>query len=89
MAERSDRTETKERRHWLDDPANVKKLVYGLLALCAATVLADLFYDKHGEYDVQGWIGFDAAFGFVSYVGIVYAGMLVRKLLMRSEDYYE
>jgi len=89
MVERSDKTETRERRHWLDDPANVKKLVYGLLAICAATVLADLFYDKHGEFGVQGWIGFDAGFGFASYVGIVYAGMLVRKLLMRSEDYYE
>ena len=89
MAGENDRPETSGRRHFFDDPAKVNWLVYGLFVACGLTVLADLLYDKHAHYDVQGWIGFDAAFGFVSYVGIVYAGFLVRRLLMRSEDYYE
>jgi hypothetical protein len=89
MTERNGKTPATERRYWLDDPANVKKIVYGLVILCVATVLADFFYHKHVHYDFQGWPGFDAVYGFVCCVGLVLAAKQLRKILMRGEDYYE
>lgn len=74
---------------WLDKPGSVNLLIYVLIAACAATVVADFFYHKHGEFHFQEFVGFDALYGFVAYVGLVNLAKVVRVLLMRSEDYYE
>lgn len=74
---------------WLDQPGSVDKIVWALVAVSAASVLADFFYHKHGHWHFQEWFGFDAAYGFVACVGLVLAAKLMRKVLMRSEDYYE
>jgi uncharacterized membrane protein len=74
---------------WLDEDRNVKKVVWALVALCALTVVADFFYEKHAHYGFQAWPGFDAFYGFVSCVGLVLAAKGLRKLLMRDESYYD
>jgi tryptophan-rich sensory protein len=76
---------------WFDEPKNVDKIVWTLVALCVASVAADLFYDKdkHSHYWFQEWIGFDALYGFVSCVLLVLAAKQLRKILMRGEDYYD
>lgn len=74
---------------WLDRPGSVRLLIVLLALAGAASVAADLFYHKHGDYGFQEWIGFDAAFGFLAYVGLVTTAKGVRRLLMRSEDYYD
>ena len=74
---------------WLDRPGSVDLIVKLLIGISALTVLADLFYHKHAEYHFQEWIGFDAFYGFVACVGLVLAAKVLRKLLMRSEDYYD
>ena len=75
--------------HWLDRPASVNLIIKALIAACAISVLADFFYHKHADYSFQGWIAFDAAFGFLAYVGLITAAKGLRRLLMRDEDYYE
>jgi len=79
----------RKRRYWLDDPANVRRLIWGLLAVCILVVAADLFYRKHVHYGFQHWLGFDGAFGFVSCVFLVLAAKQLRKILKRGEDYYD
>jgi hypothetical protein len=79
----------RRRGYWLDDPANVRRLIWGLVAICILVVAADLFYGKHAHYAVENWLGFDAAFGFASYVFLVFAAIGLRKLLRRDEDYYD
>lgn len=74
---------------WFDEPRNVNKIVWTLVALCAGSVAADLFYHKHTHYGFQGFIGFDALYGFVSCVLLVLAAKQLRKVLMRDEDYYD
>lgn len=74
---------------WLGRPGSVDKIVWALCGLSAATVLADLFYHKHGHWHFQELFGFDAAYGFVACVGLVLAAKGLRVLLMRSEDYYD
>lgn len=74
---------------WLDKPGSVDLLIKILLIACMASVVADFFYHKHGEFRFQEYIGFDALFGFLAYVGLVNLAKGVRVLLMRSEDYYD
>jgi len=74
---------------WLDKPGSVNLLIYILIAACSASVLADFFYHKHGEFHFQEFIGFDAIYGFVAYVGLVNLAKGVRILLMRNENYYD
>lgn len=78
-----------ERRWWLDDPKNVDKVFYALCVLCALSVIADLFYDKHGHFTWENWLGFHAGYGFVACVGLVLAAKQLRKLVKRPEDYYD
>lgn len=74
---------------WLDRPSSIRLLIGLLVVAGLAAVAADFFYHKHGDYPFQEWIGFDAAFGFLAYVGLVTTAKGVRRLLMRGEDYYD
>ena len=78
-----------EKRYWLDDKRNIDKIFYALVAACVATVLADFTYHKHGHFDFEEWTGFNAAFGFFAYVGLVLTATQLRRLLKRDEDYYD
>lgn len=77
-----------ERQYWLDRPANVTKIYYGLIALCAISVLADLFYEKHVHYGVEKIIGAYGIYGFVGCVALVLGAKEMRKLVKRDEKYY-
>jgi hypothetical protein len=74
---------------WLDQPENINRIVMALVAACIAAVASDFFYHKHADYAFQEWLGFDAVFGFVAYVGLITVAKGIRRLLMRSEDYYD
>lgn len=80
---------TNEKKWWLDDPRNVSKIYYGLWAVCAILIVADLFYHKHAYFGWEEWFGFHAWFGFIACVGLVLAAKQLRKVVKRSEDYYD
>ena len=67
----------------------MKYVFPGLLTICIALLVADLFYDKHPHFTVEGWFGFYPFVGFVAFFIIVMTGKPLRKLLMRDEDYYD
>jgi hypothetical protein len=74
---------------WLDRPANVNRIIMVLVAACIGSVVADFFYHKHGDFHFQEWFAFDAIFGFAAYVGLITVAKGWRRLVMRSEDYYD
>lgn len=78
-----------EKVYWLDQPQNHRKIYYGLWVVCLLLVAADLLYEKHPHFAIDGWFGFFGFYGFVSCVSLVFAAKLLRKLLMRPEDYYD
>jgi phosphatidylserine synthase len=78
-----------DRKYWLDEPGNVKKIIWALFAVCAALFLADAFYHKHSHFEAENFFGFYAIFGFVVCVALVLAAKGMRVFLMRSEDYYD
>ena len=64
-------------------------VVYTLYALCAALLLFDVFYHKHGHFKFEEWFGFYAFYGFAAYMVIVLSAKQLRKLIKRDEDYYD
>ncbi len=80
---------TDPKKPLLEDPAT-GRLLYMVLALaCVGLVIADFFIDRHPHFAVERMVGFFAVLGFAAYSFIVFAGHVVRKLLMREEDYYD
>ena len=61
-----------------------------LLFIIVAVVLIALEFllYRHGEIEAENRVLFPAIFGFVVFVGIVFGGIMLRKLVMRKENYY-
>jgi hypothetical protein len=78
-----------EKRYWLDEPRNVMKVVWALIAVCAGLFFADGFYEKHAETEVEYLFGFYGIYGFVGCVALVLAAKWLRTIVMRPEDYYD
>ncbi|NQV98827.1 MAG: hypothetical protein HQ483_03955 [Rhodospirillales bacterium] len=78
-----------DKKYWLDDAANVRKIIIGVVVICAGLLAADFFYDKHATFSIEGWYGFYGIYGFIVFCAIVLIGKELRKILMRDEDYYD
>jgi len=74
---------------WIDRPGNVARLYRGLWAVGALLVAADLYVHRHAETAFDGWFGFYGVYGFVACVALVLAAKLLRRIVMRPEDYYD
>lgn len=75
---------------WFERPENIRLITIVLVITCAALVLADLFYENpHPHFAAESILGFQAWFGFIAFVVIVFLGATLRKLIKRPEDYYD
>ncbi len=78
------------KNYWLDNKKNVDKIWYSLVGICVISVLADFFYHKHVTHPVEDLIvGMHGWYSFIVCVFLVLCAKLLRKILMRSEDYYD
>ncbi len=86
------------RKHFFDDPKNVRKVIRILVAVCVVLFLFDgLFFILHkhlsfqeGLFPLEGWFGFYGIYGFVACVVLVLAAKyLLQKQVRRREDYYD
>lgn len=78
-----------QRRYWLDDAKNVRKIIYGLIVCCILAIAAGVLSRSHGHFTVEGIFGFYGLFGFVACVALVLVAKWMRTFLMRSEEYYD
>lgn len=75
---------------WFERPRNINAMILGLFALGAMLVLADLFYENpHPHFPIETSFGFQAWFGFVAFVVVVFLGSILRTFVRRPEDYYD
>jgi len=74
---------------WIDHPKNVTKIVYALYAVCALLIVIDPFVHKHSPFAIEHTWAFYAVYGFVACVGLVLASKMLRKILIKPEDYYD
>lgn len=74
---------------WFDKPENVEKLWYALLIVAGALAVSEFLYEHHPHFEIEKIPEFYGIFGFLAFVFIVFAGRLLRTVIMRDEDYYE
>lgn len=77
------------RSYWLDNPRNVNRLVYMFYGICTLVMAIDVLVPKHGPFEIEHVFGFYGLFGFFACVALVLAAKLLRKVIMRPEDYYD
>ena len=75
---------------WFEKPSTVKTFIIGLSIVCVALVLAEFFYtNPHPHFAIETSFAFQAWFGFVTFVVVVFLGRLLRVFVERREDYYD
>lgn len=78
---------------WLEK--NVNLVIIGLVIACVLSLLAHLVpglgYDEDhpAHFAEEEWFGFQAVFGFVVFVVVVFLGRGLRLIVERKEDYYD
>lgn len=77
-----------EADHWLVRPATIRWIWRISLAVLAITVLLQLAIKVKGYFGIDGWIGFGAAYGFLSCLAMVLVAKGLGFVLKRDEDYY-
>ena len=60
-----------------------------LLILAFVLLVLEFFVHRHAETDIENVFFFPALYAFVICVAIVLGGIVLRKIVMRSEDYYD
>ena len=95
----ANRPDAGERKHYFDDPSRWRRLIAILFVICAVVFALDIvnfvqgqmgWHElRHQERDWEGLPFFYAFYGFLAYTTIVYTAKLLRKGVMRDEDYYD
>ena len=82
-------TDTTEKKHLFDNPRNVDRLLWGFYVICIALVSIDFFVHRHIYMAWENLPAFYALYGFVACVALVLLAKLLRKVVMRKEEYYD
>lgn len=85
----NDQKQPGEKVYLFDKPKNVKRVIRGLLGLCVLLVVLEIFIHRHSVHPWESMFGFYPLYGFVSCVMLVLLAKELRKLVMRSEDFYD
>ena len=91
MSKKKSKKENHSEPSWFEKPANIRMMIIALIVVCVGLVLAEFTYtNDHMHFEKYERIpGFQAAFGFIAFVVIVFLGMGLRLFIMRDEDYYD
>ena len=74
--------------HWLARKQTIKRLWQVFALLLTLTVLLQFAIDIKGYFQVDSWLGFGAAYGFLSCLAMVFVAKGLGYLLKRNENYY-
>ncbi len=75
--------------HWLDKPANHRKLWIAFIVVLALTVAAELIWPIHGHFDIESLFGFNALYGFIVCALMIAFAKLLALWLKRADTYYD
>lgn len=78
-----------EKTYFFDKPENVTRFLRVFYAICVILFVMDFVVHRHTIFKWEELPGFYAIFGFVAFVVLVEGSKLLRKLVMRKEDYYD
>ncbi|MBU3069158.1 hypothetical protein KOI40_04950 [Aestuariicella sp. G3-2] len=74
---------------FFDKPANVKRVLRVFYACCALLLIMDVVIHRHVVHPWETLIGFYPLYGFLGCVVLVLLAKVMRKVLMRDEDFYD
>jgi sterol desaturase/sphingolipid hydroxylase (fatty acid hydroxylase superfamily) len=74
--------------HWLVRPSTIRLLWWLFSTILALSVLAQLLFKVKGYFNVDGWLGFGAVFGFLACLAMVLVAKALGWFLKRDEGYY-
>lgn len=74
---------------WLSRPASIRRLWQAFAAILAVSVLAQALVHVHAYFALDGWFGFNAAYGFLSCVGMVLFAKVLGYVVKRPDSYYD
>jgi hypothetical protein len=74
--------------HWLVRPTTIRWIWRVSIGVLALTVLLQLVIKIKGYFGIDGWLGFGAAYGFLSCLVMVLVAKGLGFILKRDEDYY-
>ncbi len=75
--------------HWLDDPANVRRLWRAFVCVLVLLVLAETAIELHPRFALERVLAFHAWFGFLSCAVMIAVAKLLGAVLKRPDDYYD
>ena len=78
-----------ERKHFFDEPRNVKRVLRVFYVVCAGLIALDFVHHRHVIHEWENLWGFYGIYGFIACVILVLAAKEMRKLVMRGEDHYD
>lgn len=67
----------------------IRLIIWLVIGICALSAISEFFIHKHGHFAVEDFPVFYGLFGFAAFFFVVLAGKVLRKLIMRDEDYYD
>ena len=69
--------------------ASAKRPLRLFALVCALLLAAELVVERHGYNPLESLFGFYALFGLGAGIALVFIAREFRKLVIRSEDYYD
>ncbi len=78
-----------EKQYFFDKQENVTRFLRVFYIICAVLFLLDFVVHRHTYMKLEEIPAFYALFGFIAFVVLVEGSKLLRKLVMRKEDYYD
>jgi len=79
----------KEKPDMLEKPGAIRILWVLLLGICALTVIAELFIERHPHFTIDKFFGFYAVLGFACCALLIIAAKGIGFILKRKEGYYD
>jgi len=81
-------SESNKDDHWLVRPGSIRRLWVIFIVILALTVAVQFLSGTDGHFGIDGWIGFGAAYGFLSCLAMVLVAKGLGIFLKRPDDYY-
>lgn len=78
-----------EKPHIWDKPENVRRFLTLFWIICGVLFVADFFVDRYQEHPLESVPAIYAIYGFVGIALLIVIAKQLRKVVMRSEDYYD
>lgn len=82
-------SEKAQKTHLFDNPRNVERLLKVFYGICFILIIADFIIHRHTTMVWEKLPAFYALYGFVACVALVVIAKLMRKVVMRKENYFD